>query len=63
MISIDTQIACVKRELGMRQRVYPRAVLADRMTPFESDAEIAAMQAVLKTLEEVKHIQEPELKF
>jgi hypothetical protein len=46
--SIDDQIACVKRELRMRDRVY-----ANNMTP-ERAREKIAMAAVLKTLEKVR---------
>jgi hypothetical protein len=49
-IGIDEQIAAVKREIVMRQRVYPRRVAAKQMTQKKADSEIAAMSAVLDTL-------------
>ena len=51
-IPLDVQIACVKREIEMRRRNYPRWVAAKSMTQKKADHEIEAMQAVLKTLED-----------
>jgi hypothetical protein len=48
--TIEDQIACVRRELRMRERVYPRWVLLGKMTQSKVDDEIEAMQAVLDTL-------------
>ena len=45
------QIRCVKREIAMRESVYPRWVSDKRMTQEKAEAELAAMRAVLKTLE------------
>lgn len=53
LVPIDAQIACVKREIGMRERVYPRWVAAKKMPQKKADDEIAAMRAVLVTLEQV----------
>jgi len=50
-ISLDAQIACVRREIGMRERVYPKWVSAGRMKQDAADRELAAMRAVLATLE------------
>lgn len=52
-ISIRDQVACVGRELGMRKRCYPKWVSSERMTQKEADQEIAAMEAVYKTMREV----------
>ena len=52
MVTIDRQIRAVKREIAMRQRVYPDRVAAGRMKQAEADDELSAMQAVLATLEE-----------
>ena len=48
--SLHGQIACVEREIKMRQRVYPRWVEQERMTQRKADEEIESMQAVLATL-------------
>lgn len=53
-ITIDDQIASVKREISMRHRVYPRWVDTGKMRQDEADREIAAMNAVLATLQSVK---------
>lgn len=50
-ITIDEQIACVRREISMRERVYPRWVESGRLTQQKADAETNAMRAVLATLE------------
>lgn len=52
-IPLEAQVACVKREIGMRERVYPNWIARNRMTQQKADAEIAAMRAVLETLEKI----------
>ena len=49
-ISIDQMIACVEREIGMRQRVYPRWVEQKKMLQATADQELARMRAVLQYL-------------
>ena len=56
-ISIERQIACVQRELGYRERVYARRVADGKMTQAKADDEIAAMRAVLATLEALPKTQ------
>lgn len=50
-VPIDEQVTCVKREIAMRERVYPRWVASNRMTPAKAKTEIETMKAVLATLE------------
>lgn len=50
-VPLDKQIACAKRELAMRKRVYPSWVTAKRMTVFKAEDEIDAMAAIVETLE------------
>jgi len=52
-ITLDDQIAAVKREIAMRERVYPREIGNGRMTQKLADRELALMQAVLNTLTEL----------
>lgn len=52
-VPIEHQVACVRREISMRERVYPRWVADHRMTQRKADEELAAMRAVLATLEEI----------
>jgi hypothetical protein len=49
-VTLDAQIACVKREIAMRLRVYPKFIISGKMKSTEADHQIAAMQAVLATL-------------
>lgn len=39
--------ACLKREIGMRRRVYPGRVASGKMTQHEMDHEIAVIEAIL----------------
>ena len=50
-VPLDKQIACAKRELALRRRVYPTWITAKRMTAFKAEDEIAAMAAIVATLE------------
>lgn len=50
-VALADQIACVKREIAMRRKVYPRWVADGRMTQAKADRETAIMEAVLTTLE------------
>jgi hypothetical protein len=60
-VPIDRQIACVKREVRMREHVYARRVLEAKMTQTEADVELQTMRAVLATLERVQSVVRPEL--
>lgn len=50
-MSIEEQLAAVRREVAMRERVYPRWVEAGRMTAEKADHEIEAMKNVAATLQ------------
>ena len=39
-------IACIDRELSMREKVYPRWVEAGKLTPVKASRELALMRAV-----------------
>lgn len=49
-MTLDQQIACVQREIKMRERVYPRFVATKKMTQEAADREIATMIDVQTTL-------------
>jgi len=49
-ISYDDMIACARRELAMRQRVYPKWVKEERMNQQKADHEIACMAAIVEQL-------------
>lgn len=50
-VPIEVQVECVRREISMRERCYPRWVSEHRMTQRKADEELAAMRAVLATVE------------
>lgn len=50
-INLSKQIACVRREIAMREKVYPGWTSRGKMRKSEAEYEIAAMRAVLETLE------------
>lgn len=50
-VSLEKQLACAKRELALRVRMYPTWVRAKRLNPLKAEDEIAAMRAIIKTLE------------
>lgn len=54
VITLEQQIAAVARELGMRRAAYPRFIEQRRLTQAKADFEIAAMEAVLRTLQSLK---------
>ena len=56
-ITLDQMIACVEREIGMRERVYPRWVEQKKMLQATADQELARMRAVLELLVEVKVVK------
>lgn len=48
--SLEEQIACVEREIALRERLYPRWVVDGKMSQASADREIALMKAVRGTL-------------
>jgi hypothetical protein len=54
VIGLSEQVAAVAREIAMRKRTYPRWVEANRMTQAKADHEIAAMEAVLATVQQAE---------
>lgn len=51
--TIHEQIACVKREIAMRERVYPKWIASGKMQADQAGLEIDRMKAVLETLRAV----------
>lgn len=49
-IPLSDQIAAVRREIGLRERLYPRWVTDGKLGEQKAAAEIAAMKAVLESL-------------
>ena len=61
MIPLEQRISCVKRELTLRRRCYPGWVASGRIKQHMADMEIATMEAVLETLEELRRAQQVEM--
>lgn len=53
-VTIEEQLAVVRREIAMRKSAYPKWIASKRMTQQKADDEIAAMQAVHDTLTVMK---------
>jgi hypothetical protein len=58
MATLDEQIACVRREVGVRERVYPGWVEKGRIKSETAERELAAMRAALRTLEQIRAMQQ-----
>jgi hypothetical protein len=56
-ISLADQIACVEREIKMRERVYPNWVTRGTMTEANARKEIHRMRAALETLQKLDGIE------
>ena len=56
-VTLERQVAEVRRELGMRRRKYPEWVAAGRMTRGQAEERLEAMEAVLATLEDLRKAQ------
>jgi len=52
-ISLAAQIKEVQRELVLRKQVYPKWIATKRLTEGQAAYALAAMQAVLATLEQL----------
>ena len=48
MYTNEEKVACLKRELTMRHRVYPGLVARGKMTDVEAQREIALMQEIMQ---------------
>lgn len=59
-MTLDEQIKCVGREIGLRRNVYPKFVKSKRMTQAEADYQIACMEAVYETLKQLKTARDAE---
>lgn len=53
MVTISEQIKVVRREIERRKKEFPKYVAAGRITQFEADYNIDAMEYVLNTLQAV----------
>ena len=60
-ITIDEQIAEVKREIAMRNKVYPKWIEAGSMQKPKADFQILAMEAVLISLQAIAREKAPQV--
>jgi hypothetical protein len=56
-VSLSDQIKCAKREVALRKAAYPKWVQSGRMKRETADYEIAAMEAILASLEALLSVQ------
>ncbi len=54
-VPLEPQIKCVQREITFRRRVYARRISNGRMSEVFADQQIKLMEAVLKTLKELRN--------
>ena len=54
VISLDQQIRSVEREIGLRIFWYPKWVESRKLSQKNADHELAAMRAVLRTLQSIR---------
>lgn len=54
MVPIEAQIACIERELGFREKLYPRWVKSAKLTQENADQELERMRAVLQSLRRIQ---------
>ncbi len=59
-VTIDEQINEVKREIAMRNKVYPRWIEAGSMKKSKADFQILVMEAVLISLQEIAKQKAPQ---
>lgn len=48
--SLKAQVECVLREVGMREKVFPRLIMQRKMSEAKAGEELARMKAVGRTL-------------
>ena len=53
-VSIDNMVSSVRREVGFRERVYPRWITQGKLTAETASTELDRMRAVLEALEELR---------
>lgn len=59
-ISLHDQLACAKRELSLRHRVYQKWVAEGKMDELRAQKELAGMEAIVATLQGLCEQQTPQ---
>ena len=57
-ISLDDQIKEVRREIGLRERVYPRFVARKKLLQSAADEHLERLRAALDTLERIPEFRD-----
>jgi hypothetical protein len=60
-ITIDDKLQCVVRELGYRNRVYPRMVEQKKMSQTQANYELRVMESIVEDYRRSAQLREPEL--
>jgi hypothetical protein len=50
-VGLQDMLACARRELAMRERVYPRWVATNKMTKAAAERELRVMRAIVAHFE------------
>ena len=53
-ITLDQMVKCVEREIGMREKHYPRWVEQKKLLQATADQELARMRAIMDLLKSIK---------
>lgn len=56
-ITLADEIECLKREIRMREQVYPRWVSNGKMKPDKAEREIAVMKSALESLHRLQGLE------
>lgn len=60
-MTLDKVVAALKREVVMREKVYPVRVLDGKMTQEEADHEVAAMKEALRIIDALNCGDDPQI--
>ena len=58
MKTLEEQLGAARRELALRRSAYPKWVRDGRMTQARADHETQCMEAIVATLEKLRHLEE-----
>ena len=58
MKPLADQLECAQRELGLRQRTYPKWVAQGRITEAKAQHEIECMSSIVESIKKLKMLEE-----
>lgn len=56
--TFEQLLACATRELGMRERIYPKWIALGKMSAEKAEHEIECMRDICKQIEKLKILKE-----